>query len=198
MDSVTELVRLASTGDEGALGRLVTVLYDELRSIARMRRAQWQGDETMSATVLVNEAYMRLAAQEDAEWEDRAHFMAVASRAMRQVLIDYSRRTAAKKRGGGLDRVTLDRVDELVPGLGDRPGDQAETLLELDACLKRLETENPRYSRIVECRFFGGMSIEDTAVALQISTATVKRGWRLARAWLHREMGATGTLTHEG
>lgn len=188
LDSVTQLVKLAAAGDQSALERLVTVLYDELRSIARRRRAQWEGDETLSATVLVNEAYMRLAGQDDAEWTDRAHFMAVASRAMRQVLIDYSRRGGAKKRGGGWDRVTFHKVDELLPGLADQPEGQAESLLELDACLKRLEVENPRYSQIVECRFFGGMTIEETAVALGVSTATVKRGWRLARAWLHREM----------
>ncbi len=185
---VNELLRLASEGDRVALDELIGVVYAELRSIAKARRGQWRGDQTMSTTALVSEAYLRLAAQEGAQWQNRDHFFAVASRAMRQILLDYARRRGAQKRGGEWDRVTLEKVDHLFPGLNGLPSDRAETLIELDACLVRLEEESSRHCRIVECRFFGGMTIEETAKALDISTATVKRGWTAARAWLHREL----------
>lgn len=185
---VTELVHLASQGDRAALDELIAVLHDELRAIARARRHAWRGDQTMSTTVLVNEAYLRLAGQGDANWESRAHFFAVASRAMRQILIDYSRRRQAQKRGGDLDRITLEKIDELIPGARGSSDGQAELLIALDECLARLEIESERHCRVVECRFFGGMTIEETAAALGVSTATVKRSWTAARAWLHREM----------
>ena len=186
---VTELMERASSGDRRALDELVEVLYDELRAIAEERRARWRGDDTLSATVLVNEAYLRLAKQVDPEWDDRAHFKAVASTAMRQILVDYSRRRSAQKRGAGAwDRLTFDRVADLFSGLGGPPAPPTEALIELDAALKKLEVENPQYGRIVECRFFGEMTIAETAEALEISPATVKRGWNLAQAWLHREL----------
>lgn len=144
----------------------------------------------MSTTVLINEAYLRLTGRESSDWENRAHFLAVASRAMRQILIDYSRRRRAQKRGGEWDHVTIDRVAELLPGLSDQAMQQAEALIRLDECLAQMEVESPRHCRIVECRFFGGMTIEETALALDVSTATVKRGWAAARAWLLSEIGS--------
>ena len=190
--AVTQLVRRAAKGDREALDEAVELLYADLRRAAEIRRTQWRGDETVSATVLVNEAYLRLASQTDPDWSNRAQFLAVASRAMRHILIDYSRRRRAAKRGGGLDRVTLDLAgDGLgIPATSDPH--RAEVLVRLDECLRRLEGESERHVRIVECRFFGGMTIEETAAALELSTATVNRGWRAARAWLHREMGRYG------
>lgn len=190
-DRVTELIRLAAGGDRDALEEVMSLLYGELRALAHARRARWRGDHTVSTTVLVHEAYLRLVGHQNPDWESRAHLLAVASRAMRQILIDYSRRRGAEKRGGGWDRVTLDRVDDLFPGLTDSPAHRAEALIELDVCLQRLEAEEPRYCRIVECRFFGGMTIDETSDALQISAASVKRGWTTARAWLHRELNPT-------
>jgi RNA polymerase sigma factor (TIGR02999 family) len=187
-DTVSGLIRRAAGGDRSALDEAVARLYEELRSAAEARRAQWRGNETVSATVLVNEVYLRLASQTDPEWASRAQFLAVASRAMRQVLIDYSRHHKARKRGGGLRRVTLDQADEvLVPGATSAAA-QAEALVRLDECLHRLERESDRHARIVECRFFGGMTIEETGEALGLSTATVNRGWQAARAWLRREV----------
>jgi RNA polymerase sigma factor (TIGR02999 family) len=188
---VNELVERASAGDRGALDELVEVLYQELRSIAHERRARWRGAETLSTTVLVNEAYMRLARLDHATWEDSVHFKAVAATAMRQILVDYSRRRGAKKRGGEWERLTIDRVAGLFPALADPSSVSTEALLQLNDSLLKLERENPDYTRIVECRFFGGMTIEETGEALDISPATVKRRWRLARAWLHREIDPT-------
>jgi RNA polymerase sigma factor (TIGR02999 family) len=195
--AVVELVERSASGDPGALDELVTRLYEELHAIAGKRRAQWRGDDTLSTTVLVNEAYLRLAAQEDPDWSSRAHFLAVASRAMRQVLIGYARKRGARKRGGGWERMTFDRAEDLLPALAGGPVDRSEALLKLEACLQRLEAHSERHARIVECRFFGGMTTEESAAALGVSTATVKRGWAAARAWLHREMGAGAPTAHD-
>ena len=186
--AVTQLVRRAAKGDREALDQAVQLLYADLRRAAESRRAQWRGDQTVSATVLVNEAYLRLASQADPDWSDRAQFLAVASRAMRHILIDYSRRRRAAKRGGGLDRVTLDLAGEGlgIPATSDL--DRAEVLVRLDECLRRLEGESERHARIVECRFFGGMTIKETAAVLDISTATANRDWQMARDWLFKEI----------
>ena len=174
----------------------MTALAAELRNVARLQRRSWRGNDTVSTTVLMSEAYLRLRGQ-GGGWSSRAHFMAVASRAMRQILIDYARRRSAVRRGGGLERITLDRVDDLVPGYASLD-EYAERLTLLDSCLRRLEGEEPRYCRIVECRFFSGMTIEETAEALGISPATVKRGWALAKAWLHREMASNERVAARG
>lgn len=185
---VTELIERASAGDRDALDEAVALLYDELRAIARDRRGQWRGDHTMSTTALVNEVYLRLAGRSHAQWEGRAHLLAVASRAMRQILVDYGRRRGAQKRGGSWERVTMDKIDELLPGHAQLPVERADALVRLDASLRRLEADSPRHCRIVECRFFGGMTVEETALALGVSPATVKRGWTAAKAWIHRDM----------
>ncbi len=147
----------------------------------------------MGTTALVNEAYLRLVQQDRPGWASRAHFLAAASRAMRHILIDYARRRRAQKRGGPWHWVAFDDVGELPRSLSDGASNQNEALIDLDECLSRLERESPRHARIVECRFFAGMTIRETADALDLSPATVKRGWSLARAWLHREMKPGGT-----
>lgn len=185
---VQELLERASTGDREAFDRLIPLVHDELRAVAHHQRRRWLGDQTLGTTVLVNEAYLRLVTRDDARWKSRSHFLAVASKAMRRILIDYARERSAVKRGGLWSRVTLENVGEVHASLAALSLGQAETLVLLDTCLAELERESPRHARIVECRFFAGMTIRETADALGLSPATVKRGWSLARAWLHRAM----------
>lgn len=184
--TVTQLLGELRDGRSEAVDELFSLLYAELRERARRRRRQWEGEETLNTTAILHEAYLKLAAAEDPDWENRAHFLAVASRAMRQVLLDYARERRAARRGGERRRVSFDEL-RLEPG-EPFSGEPAEAVLALEASLSRLEEENPRHGRIVECRFFGGMTIPDTASALEISPATVKRGWAIARAWLYRDM----------
>jgi RNA polymerase sigma factor (TIGR02999 family) len=160
---------------------LVPLLYDELRRIAHYRLRAEQTGHTLETTGLVHEAYLRLAGSERLDLADRAHLLAVAAQAMRHVLIDSAVRRKAGKRGGGLATVSLDDVPVVDAA-------RSEELLALDEALTRLGAIDARQARVVECRFFGGMSIEDTAVALELSPATVKRDWALARAWLNREL----------
>lgn len=192
-ESILRLLDQYSAGDESAQDRMLPLVYQELREIAHRHRSRWTGNETMGTTVLVHEAYIKLSGQEGAEWEHRSHFLAVASRAMRQILIDYARRTKAGKRGGEVDRISLDHVSGIIGDIADISREQSDKLLALDESLSRLEAESVQHCRIIECRFFGDMTIEETSRALGISAATVKRGWTRARAWLHRDMeAATG------
>jgi RNA polymerase sigma factor (TIGR02999 family) len=180
--NVTAMLRELSEGRVGALDRLMSVLYEELR---RLARAQLQGerpDHTLDSTALVHEAYLRLVESNQIQWQDRHHFVAVAARAMRRVLIDYARARKREKRGGGAAFVSLGAAL-------DAPIMQTEELLELDEALGRLEALNDRACRVVECRGFAGMSVEETAQALRTSPATVKRDWVFSRAWLNRELG---------
>ena len=184
--TVTRLLGELREGRSGAMDDLFPLVYEELRRRAHLQRRRWRGEETLNTTALVHEAYLKLAGAEARDWENRAHFLAVASRAMRQVLIDYARRRKAEKRGGERHPVSLDELRlEAGPTL---ESDRNEALLALEDSLTRLEEENPRHGRIVECRFFGGMTIRETAAALGTSPATVKRGWAIARAWLYRDM----------
>lgn len=146
---------------------------------------------SLNTTGLLHEAYVKMAAQRSPDWRDRSHFMAVACTAMRQVLIDHARRRKAQKRGGGVRNVTFDDIEKLLAS--SEPGADAhdDALLMLDGCLRGLAERNPRQARVVECRFFGGMTIPEAAEALDISPATVKRDWALAQAWLYREMQAS-------
>ncbi len=187
-ETVTRLLGEIGRGESGAFDRLFPLVYDELRALARRALRPAGGrDPTLNATSLVHEAYLRLVEPGHADWRSRGHFRAVAAKAMRHILIDDARRRTAGKRGGGQAPVPLTAVAEVVPGGG--PGEpDAETLLLLDQALDRLAAEDERMARIVELRFFGQMTVEETAEALEISPATVKRGWSLARAWLHREM----------
>lgn len=178
-------------GDDVAFDRLVEVVYSELREIAHRHRARWSGDHTVSTTVLVHEAYLKLSASNDS-WKHRTHFLAVASRAMRQVLIDYARSRKTGKRGGDLQHISLDVAPDVIGVLPELSVLDSERLLQLDESLKRLAVESEQHCRIVEYRFFGDMTIDETAEALGISPATVKRGWVRARAWIHRDMERAG------
>ena len=180
--NITRLLEDASAGHTDAEDALFRSVYEELRRIAKAHRRRWRGNDTVSTTVLVNEAYLKLAGGGIKSYNDRSHFFATASKAMRQVLVTYAERLQAQKRGSGGLRVTL---------AGNLPaaGDAVDWLLTIDELLKQLENSSERQCRIVECRLFGGMTVEDTAAALDISPRTVKREWALASAWLYREMG---------
>ena len=185
---IRRLLEAASKGDETALDRLVPLIYAELREIAHRHRVRWTGNETVGTTALVHEVYIKLSGQESHDWSHRSHLLAVASRAMRQILIDYARRAKAEKRGGKVEKISLDQVGDVLGDLTHLTPEDGDRLLALDESLARLERESARHCRIVECRFFGDMTIEETAQALGTSPATVKRGWVRARAWLHRDM----------
>jgi RNA polymerase sigma factor (TIGR02999 family) len=182
----TELLLAAAGGDSSALERLVPIVYTELRRVARRRLAGERSDHTLATTELVHEAYLKLVNLERLNWQNRAQFMAIASRLMRQILVDYARRRQTARRGGGRPAVELGAVAERA-AVSDEPTDE---ILALHQVLERLERINERHARIVECRFFGGMSIKETAEALSISPATIKRDWVMARAWLNRELSA--------
>ena len=173
-------------GSPPGLDELFDHVYTELRERARAQRRRWSGNETLDTTALLHEAYLKLAGAEGSPWQGRAHFLAVASKAMRQILVDYGRGQRAAKRGGGREHVTF---DELALDRASRvPHESVEAFVRLDDALARLEDENPRHARIVECRFFGGMTVPETAAALGLSPATVKRGWTIAQAWLYRDL----------
>jgi RNA polymerase sigma factor (TIGR02999 family) len=171
------------------LNALFPLVYDELSRLAHGHRRQWDGDLTLNTTALVHEAYLKLAGQSRIPVGDRAHFLAVAAKAMRHILCNYARDRRRQKRGGGRPHLALDPADEHADTNLDLPAEQAETLADLDEALSRFERIADRQSRVVECRFFGGMSVEETAEALGTSPATVKRDWTMARAWLNRELG---------
>ena len=175
-------------GDPSALGRLFALVYDKLREIARIQRHRQPSTETLTTTALVHEAFIKLFGSASRDFNDRAHFMAVAATAMRQILIGHARRKAAAKRGAGLTPASFEEVERALDSEAGFVAPTADALLALDRALERLHEHSQRQSRIVECRFFGGMSIEETAVALGISPATVKRDWSMAQAWLHREI----------
>ncbi|HET9038636.1 MAG TPA: sigma-70 family RNA polymerase sigma factor [Gemmatimonadales bacterium] len=174
--------RAASAPGTAELERLVPIVYDELRRIAHRQLRGERSDHTLDTTGLVHEAYLKLSRLDRIEWRDRAHFLAAAAGVMRRVLVDYAVARKAGKRGSGRQRVPLDEVLILAD-------DRAEELLALDEALERLAKESDRAARIVEWRFFAGMSVEETADVIGISPATVKREWALARAWLTRELG---------
>jgi RNA polymerase sigma factor (TIGR02999 family) len=180
---ITVLLHAHAAGDTEALDQLLPRVYDELRRIARQRLRQERPDHTLATTDLVHEAYLKLLPTDRVDWRDRAHFFAVASRAMRQVLIDHAVRRAAAKRGGGGQPLTLEENS----GATETPLDD---LIALSDALEKLARIDARQARVVECRFFGGLSLEETAEALAISPATVSREWTFARAWLHRELAA--------
>jgi RNA polymerase sigma factor (TIGR02999 family) len=186
--SVTLLLDEVRRGDPSALPRLLAVVYDKLREIARIQRRRQPSTETLNTTALVHEAFIKLFGSEGRDFNDRAHFMAVAATAMRQILIGHARRNAAAKRGGGQAPASFEEVEHALATEAGFVTPKADALLALDRALERLHEHSERQSRIVECRFFGGMSIEETAVALGISPATVKRDWSMAQAWLHREI----------
>jgi len=186
--NITLLLRAPVDGDAAALEQLVPRVYDELRRIARARLRRERDDHTLSTADLVHEAFLELVPLERIDWKSRAHFFAIASRAMRNVLVDYAERHGAAKRGGGQRAVPLDNLlEEQVAAAEQSPDD----LLALNHALERLEQLDPRKARVVECRFFGGLSLEETAEVLGSSPATVSRDWAFARAWLHKELSAS-------
>lgn len=185
---VTRLLEEVQRGDGASLDTLVPLVYDELRAVAHRHRRRWHGDDTLDTTALVHETYLKLVDQSAASWATRAHFLAAAARAMRHILINYSRDRRTQKRGGDLPKLSLEELGERINGELALSDDNIELLAALDAALKTLERVNPRQSRIVECRFFGGMTIDETAEALGISTATVSRGWALAQVRLYQDL----------
>ena len=176
----------ARGGDAAATERLFVAVYDELRKLARSHRRRWRGNETINTTALIHEAFIKLARAEEQEFSNRTHFYATASKAMRQVLVNYAERQSAAKRGSGAVHVPF----ESHPFVAEST---AEEILSLHEQLTLLEAEDARLSRIVECRIFGGMTVDETAEALQISAATVKRDWRTAITWLYRELQSGDT-----
>jgi RNA polymerase sigma factor (TIGR02999 family) len=180
--SVTQLLELASAGDPTAIDRVFPLVYDELRALAQRQLRNESEGHTLNSGALVHEAYFRLVGRTRTHWRDRAHFMAIAARSMRRILIDHARRLRAVRRGGGVDRVPVEGAHLLS---ADPP---AEQLLELDAALSRLASLHERQARVVECRFFGGLTEEETAAALGIGVRTAKRDWAKARAWLYQEL----------
>ena len=186
VNEFTELLQAHARGDDTALDRLFPKVYDELRQMARGRMRHERADHTLGATELVHEAFFRLVRLDRIDWKSRAHFLAMASQAMRNVLLDHAEARGAQKRGGGARAVTLERVEIA----NASPHDDVLALCE---ALQRLEQLEPRQARVVECRFFGGLNLDETAEALGVSPATVSRDWTIARAWLHAELAdATG------
>jgi len=179
--SITQALVELSNGDASAHDRLFPLVYDALRDLARRELRRERPDHTLSATALVHEAYLKLVQLERIDWKGRAHFFGVCAPVMRQVLISHARSRNAAKRGAGAAKLPL---SDALAVAEERP----EELLALDEALSRLEALSPRQARVVEARFFAGLSVEETAAALGISPATVKREWTAARAWLNREL----------
>jgi len=179
---VTELLRAWSDGDQSALDRLMPLVEEELRKLARAYMRRERKDHTLQATALVNEAFVRLVDARGLAWQDRAHFIGVSARLMRRVLVDHARARGYAKRGGALQRVTLDGAPLVAPA-------PAIDLVDLDRALEALAATDRRKSRVVELRYFGGLSVEETAEVLHVSADTIHRDWRLAKLWLLRELG---------
>jgi RNA polymerase sigma-70 factor, ECF subfamily len=178
---VTGLLLAWRTGDEAALERLVPIVHGELRRIARRCMAGERAGHSLQATALVNEAYLRLVDVQHVNWQNRAHFLAMSARLMRRILVDYARSKGYRKRGGGAVKVTF---DEGLPVVGASDQD----LVAVNDALEALAKVDARKSRVVELRFFGGLSVEETASVLKVSPDTVMRDWKLAKAWLLREL----------
>ncbi len=178
---VTLLLKQVANGNEQAAARLIPLVYDELHRVAKLRLRQERPDHTLQPTALVHEVYLKLVAQRDANWQSRAHFFAVASQLMRRILVDYARGRLRVKRGGKQAKVPLDEVFVISRG-------RCDELLALDESLERLARLDERQSRIVELRFFGGLSVEEAAKVLGVSSKTVKRDWSMAKAWLYGEL----------
>ncbi len=181
---VTQYLQQAKKGDSSALDQLLPLIYDELRVAAGRAMRGRRRDQTLQPTALVHEAYMRLFGGESAEWENRRHFFSVATMAMRQLLTDYARAKDAEKRGGDLHRV------ELNSGIEQRGPLEEVNLPALDSALNKLEKLNSRQAKIVEMRFLAGLTLEETAEALEVSVRTVSMDWRMAKAWLQRELNS--------
>jgi RNA polymerase sigma factor (TIGR02999 family) len=180
---ITELLSAWQAGDEEARNRLVPLVYRELRRMAHHYLRRERPDHTLQTTALVHEAYLRLVGQDRVRWQNRSHFFGVAAQLMRRILVDYARSQKRRKRGGDSLRVPFEETAFVSPH-------KSGAILGVDDALRRLETLDARMSRVVELRFFGGLTVEETAEALGMSEATVARDWEVARAWLYREIGS--------
>ena len=181
-EDITELLHRFQAGDEDAQSQLIHAVHDELRLIAARYMRREKGDHTLQTTALVNEAYMKLVNLKIANWQDRAHFYAVAARVMRRILVDHARKHIAGKRGGGIDVLPLNEAIVFTPG-------RSSQIVQLDEALSRLAETDERAAKVIELRFFGGLSVEESAEVLNVSPRTVKREWMFARAWLRTEFG---------
>ena len=185
-NEVTQLLVAWSNGDRAARDEIMPLVYDELRRLAHRYMDRERRDHTLQTSALVNEAYLRLIDQKDVHWQNRAHFFGIAAQMMRRILVDYARKRGFAKRGGDDKPVSLEEAMIVSP-------ERAANVVALDDALEILGGIDPRKSQIVELRFFGGLSVEETAEVLSVSPATVSRDWTLAKAWLRREMTATST-----
>ncbi len=178
---VTQLLEQWSHGDDAALGELTPLIYEELRRLAHHHMGGERPDHTLQTTALVNEAYLRLAGQTNPSWQNRAHFFAVAARAMRQILVNYAKSYRAQKRGGGALKVELDEAAIISP-------EQSKAIVDLHEALERLGTLDSRKARVVELKFFGGLNYDEIAEVLKIARRTARRDWEFARIWLYKEL----------
>jgi RNA polymerase sigma factor (TIGR02999 family) len=185
---ITRLLRAWSGGDQAAFERLAPVVYAELRLIARGYMVHERPGHTLQATALVHEAYLRLIDLQNVGWQDRAHFFAVSAQMMRRILVDRARARVTGKRGGAAARLQFDEIPE-IPEVGSW---RASELMALDDALTGMAKMDPRKAKVIEMRFFGGLSVEETAEVLKISPQSVMRDWKLARAWLQRELARSG------
>jgi RNA polymerase sigma-70 factor (ECF subfamily) len=180
-DRVTQLLQQWSHGDDSALAELTPLVYEELRRLAHHYMEGERPDHTLQTTALVNEAYLRLADQTASNWQSRAHFFAVAARAMRQILVSYARSNRAQKRGGGVARIELDESAILSP-------EQSKEIIDLHEALERLAALDSRKAQVVELKYFGGLNYDEIAAVLKIARMTVRRDWEFARLWLYTEL----------
>jgi len=178
---VTQLLEHWSHGDDAALAELTPLVYEELRRLAHRHMGGERPDHTLQTTALVNEAYLRLAGQTNLRWQNRAHFFAVAARAMRQILVNYAKSYRAQKRGGGAIKVELEEAAIVSP-------EQSKAIVDLHEALERLGTLDSRKARVVELKYFGGLNHDEIAEVMKISTVTVRRDWVFAKAWLYTEL----------
>jgi RNA polymerase sigma-70 factor, ECF subfamily len=181
---ITRLLRDWQGGSKEALERLIPVVYDELHTLASRYLSRERSNHTLQPTALVNEAYVKLAGQRAVDWQNRAHFFGIAAQLMRRILVDRARHVGRSKRGGDVPRVSIDDAEPPAPASAVDPVDA----FALDRALSRLEAIDPQQGRIVELRFFGGLTIQETAEVMGLSAGTVKRDWAVARAWLYREL----------
>jgi RNA polymerase sigma factor (TIGR02999 family) len=183
-DRVTQLLADWGRGHDAALAELTPLVYEELRRLAHHHMSGQRPDHTLQTTALVNEAYLRLADQTNPNWQSRAHFFAVAARAMRQILVSYARSNRAQKRGGGGARIELDESAILSP-------EQSKEIVDLHEALEKLGTLDSRKAQVVELKYFGGLNHDEIAEVMKVSTVTVRRDWVFAKAWLHNELHDT-------
>ena len=187
---ITQMLVDWGNGDEAALEKLTPLVYDQLHRLARRYMTRERPGHTLQASALVNEAFIRLIDWKNVQWQNRAHFFGVSAQIMRRILVDFARSRDYAKRGGGIHKISIDEAAVI-------PSERRTDLMALDDALNVLAQLDERQSRVVELRFFGGLSLEEIAEVLQVSVGTVRRDWSLARAWLHRELSRTSTVPNQ-